>query len=275
MGTDYLHGTEPLEQERLARLNHWVNRRCLAALALGPKDRVIDFGSGLGNLTQQMAEAVGPEGCVVGIEQSDQQIAVARRRALASNVPGLEYRDGSVEQPPLAADEWGQFDVAHARFVLEHVQRPRLVVEYMVRSVRPGGRVVLADDDHPLLRVWPECSGLDAVWAAYQRAFERNGNDAQVGRRLVQLLHLAGAKPIRNDWIFFGSCSGSPEWDGAAQNLIGVLRSAKDRMVEWELIGEDAFEAACASIESWQRQPDAAIWYAIAWAEGVRAGCRH
>jgi ubiquinone/menaquinone biosynthesis C-methylase UbiE len=271
MTSSYIHGTESDEQHRLERLNQWTNEKCIAAMELKEGDQVIDFGSGLGALTQRMAEVVGCRGCVVGIEQSDRQISVARNRQVTEGAAArLEFRAGSVEEPPLSPDEWGTFDVAHARFVLEHVDVPSRVVQNMVRSVRPGGRIILADDDHPMLRLWPECPGFDTVWTAYQRAFERNGNDSQVGRRLVQLLYEAGAMPARNDWVFFGSCSGSPEWDLAVENLLGVLRSAKQQMIQWELIPSDDLEFAFDSIARWKLRPDVAIWYAMAWAEGVR-----
>jgi SAM-dependent methyltransferase len=232
-----------------------------------------------------MADAVGAAGRVIGIELSEQQIAVARERSLAkastakrnaattntaTTCAVAEYRLGRVEEPPLFANEWGTFDVAHARFVLEHVQRPLDVVRNMVESVRPGGRVILADDDHPLLKLWPECPGVDAAWTAYQRVYEINGNDPIVGRRLVALLHQAGAKPVRNDWLFFGSCAGSPEWTVAVANFIGVLRSAAERMIAAKLIGREGLEQAYEALGQWKSRPDAAIWYAMAWAEGVR-----
>jgi 2-polyprenyl-3-methyl-5-hydroxy-6-metoxy-1,4-benzoquinol methylase len=47
----------------------------------------------------------------------------------------------------------GHFDVAHARFLLEHVPDPLVIVRTMVRAVRPGGRVILADDDYEGLRL--------------------------------------------------------------------------------------------------------------------------
>jgi ubiquinone/menaquinone biosynthesis C-methylase UbiE len=267
----YVHGTAPDEQDRLERLNRWVNDRCVAAMGLKEGDRVVDFGSGLGGLTERMSATVGPLGRVLGIERSERQIAVARARGNAGvSTPKPEYRAGAVEEPPLAPDEWGAFDVAHARFVLEHVQHPLAVVRNMVRSVRRTGRVILADDDHSLMCLWPQCPGVDAASTAYRRAFERNGNDSVVGRRLVQLLHQAGAQPMRNDWLFFGSCSGSSDWPTAVENFRGVLRSAADQMIERELIDKDSLEFALESVELWQRRPDAAIWNAIAWAEGVR-----
>ena len=60
---------------------------------------------------------------------------------------------------------------------------------------REYSRIILADDDHDVLRLWPEPPGLTDVWRAYQRSYDRHGNDPIVGRRLVQLLHQAGAQP--------------------------------------------------------------------------------
>lgn len=271
MTTKYIHGTEPDEQTRLERLNQWMNARCIAAMALRAGDRVVDFGSGLGSLSEEMAAIVGPSGCVVGIERDERQIAVARSRLAPTHAIRPTYRAGTAEDPPLEPQEWGSFDVAHARFVLEHVASPEHVVRNMVRSVRPGGRVILIDDDHALLRLWPDCPGFDAIWTAYQRGYDRNGNDPLVGRRLVQLLHRAGAKPVRNDWIFFGSCVGSPDWTAAVENLVGVIRSAEQHLIRCELIDADSFHAALQSLMTWMKRPDAALWFGMAWAEGCRS----
>jgi len=111
----------------------------------------------------------------------------------------------------------GQFDVARARFVLEHIPTPLQVVRNMARAVRPGGRVILSDDDYDGLRLWPEPPGFSLVWNAYQRTYDRHGNDPIVGRRLVKFLHQAGLLPRRNTLIFFGGCAAiqiSRTWSG-------------------------------------------------------------
>jgi 2-polyprenyl-3-methyl-5-hydroxy-6-metoxy-1,4-benzoquinol methylase len=75
---------------------------------------------------------------VVGIERSEAQILEAARQAASDHESDLlEMREGSVEDPPLADEEWGRFDVAHARFLLEHLPDPLAVVRMMVRAVRP------------------------------------------------------------------------------------------------------------------------------------------
>src|SRR5262249_52749630 len=183
----YLHGTHPEEQQRLADLNALVNSASLAALAPRPGERALDVGSGLGQFARDLARATGTR--VVGIERSAEQLARAEALARDAGEESLvEFRAGDALSLPLAASEWGTFDLAHARFLLEHVPAPQDVVNGMARAVCPGGRVVVADDDHEALRLWPEAPGVMAVWRAYVRTYDRLGNDPIVGRRLVELL---------------------------------------------------------------------------------------
>jgi len=204
----YLHGTAPEEQARLSILNELLNRAALRELALRGGEKIVDFGAGLGQLTRDMARAAKRR--VVGIERSPKQIAEARRQAAAAGEESLlELRQGDVQEGVPRAEE-GTYDLAHARFVLEHVPDPLVVVKAMVRAVRPGGRLVLQDDDHEILRLWPEPLGVRVLWGAYMRAFDRIGNDPYVGRRLVELLHAAGARPSRSHFLFFGACAGEP-----------------------------------------------------------------
>src|SRR6266850_1948463 len=124
----YLHGTSPAEQGRLSLLNRLMNEAAMRELAIRPGERIVDFGSGLGQLSLDMARAAGVG--AVGIERSEEQLARAERDPL------LDLRRGDVTNPPLREREWGSFDLAHARFVLEHVLDPLTVVRHMVRAVR-------------------------------------------------------------------------------------------------------------------------------------------
>src|SRR6266851_319591 len=130
--SSYLHGVAKDEQRRLSRLNDLLNEPVLRELRLRGGERVLDFGSGLGQLTRAIARRTGPTGRVVGIERSKEQIDEAVRQAAADRETGLvEFREGNVFDPPLRADEWGTFDVVHARFLLEHVPNPVAVVRQM------------------------------------------------------------------------------------------------------------------------------------------------
>lgn len=267
----YIHGTAPEEQARLSLLNDLLNARCLRELALAGGERVLDVGSGLGQLTRAMARAAGVR--AVGVERSAAQLEAAQRLAEGAGEARLvELRAGDAADLPLAPEEWGAFDVAHARFVLEHVPDPLAVVRGMVRAVRPGGRVVLCDDDHDVLRLHPEPAGFRAAWEAFVRGYDRLGNDPYVGRRLPALLHAAGARPVRSTWVFFGACAGDPAFPAFVENLAGNLRGARGTVTATGLVDAAALDAALEAFAAFGRRPDAVIWYAMCWAEGQREG---
>lgn len=265
----YIHGSSPDEQTRLATLNDLINRAAMRELALRGGERILDLGSGLGQFTRAMARAAG-SGRVVGIERDPEQLAAARRFARADGEETLaELRAGDAATPPLRDEEWGTFDVAHARFLLEHLRDPLAVVRAMVRAVRPGGRIVLADDDHDVLRLWPEPAGFGPLWHAYLRTYDRLGNDPFIGRRLVALLAAAGAAPSRNTWVFFGSCAGHPTFAVVVANLVHILEGARATVLAHALLDSASLDAALDALRDWGNRPDAAFWYAISWAEGI------
>ena len=268
----YVHGTDPEEQRRLSRLNALLNASSLGALDLRGGERLLDVGSGLGQFSRMLARKAGPTGRVVAVERSEEQLAEALRQARKEGEEGLlDFRRGDAVGLPLGYDEWGSFDVAHARFLLEHVRDPLAVVRSMVRAVRPGGRVVVEDDDHDLLRMWPEPPEVLELWQAYYETYRRRGKDPYVGRRLVALLHEAGARPRANRNLFFGSCAGSPNFEAMVDNFVGVIAGAREELLEFELADGDRIDAAIEAFQAWRKRPDAALWYTTCWAEGVRA----
>lgn len=264
----YIHGTDPAEQDRLSRLNDLLNDAALEQIAVAPGERVLDVGCGLAQLTRAMARASGRR--AVGVEKSRPQLARALRIAAdAGETELVDLREGDAAALPLASDERGSFDLAHARFVLEHVADPAAVVREMQSAVRPGGRIVLEDDDHERMCLWPEPPGFSAVWRAYMRLYDRHGNDAIVGRRLTQILAAAGARPVRNTLLFFGSCAGRDDFSLYVENLAGILLQARDEMAAAGFFEATATVRAVEELRAWAGNPGGAIWYGVAWAEAV------
>jgi len=269
MKSIYIHGTEPEEQERLSLLNRIINDACLRELNLQKGECVLDVGSGLGQFTREMASTSGCR--VVGLERSPEQLQTALRLASEAGQADLvEFRQGDALEMPLEPDEWGSFDVVHTRFLLEHVPDPGAVVRQMARACAPGGRVVLVDDDHDLLKLWPEDPAWDRLWRAYTDSYRAIGNDPIVGRRLVSLLVEAGLRPRRNTGIFFGSCQGHPSFQGLVDNLLGVVETAFGAMISHGLLTDNEIAAGMGYAAAWRTLPDATLWYSAAWAEGIK-----
>jgi len=267
--TRYIHGTSPEEQQRLSLLNDILNQECLRVYQLKAGEKILDVGSGLGQLSRAMARVTGAR--VVGIEANDAQRATAQKLAREAGEEALaEFRAGNAMQLDLPAAEWGAFDAAHTRFLLEHVPDPQSVVNSMLRAVRPGGRILLLDDDHDLLRLWPEPAGIARAWQAYYQTYARLGNDPFIGRKLAELLARAGARPVRIAWAAFGACAGDEKFPLYVSNLAGVLDGARGAITEAGLLDDAALDAALAALGEWGRRNDAAFWYVLPFAEGVK-----
>ncbi len=272
-GGEYIHGTAPEERRRLSRLNELMNDSSLAAMHLQGGEKILDVGSGLGQLSLAMVRAAGLRARLVGVERDATQLAEATENSRrAREGDRVEFRNGDAMSLPLRDDEWGTFDVVHARFLLEHVPDPQAVVNEMVRAARVGGRIVLEDDDHDVLRFYPEPSGVYALWNAYIETYTKLNNDPYVGRRLVSLLHAAGARPVANRWNFFGSCAGQSTFPGFVENFVGIMAGARATILRVTAMRAAEFDTVVAAIEEWGRRPDAALWYGTCWAEGGRPG---
>jgi SAM-dependent methyltransferase len=266
---EYLHGTHASEQARLSTLNALLNGASLDALALRGGERILDVGSGLAQFARAMARAAG--GPVLGVERSADQVREARRKAEQDGESSLiDLRRGDAADLPLNEDEWGRFDVAHARFLLEHVRDPLAVVREMVRAVRPGGRIVLEDDDHDLLRLYPAVPEYELLWHAYIATFDGHGFDPWVGRRLVSLLHRAGAQPVASRTLFFGSCAGSTAFETMVANFVNIVDGARHEVQRQPGLNAARVDAGLDALRDWSRRPDSALWYSTCWAEGRR-----
>ena len=265
----YVHGTHPEEQRRLADLNALVNQASLAALAPKRGERALDVGAGLGQFARALARATGTR--VLAVERSPEQLARAEALAEEAGEGALvEFRAGDALALPLSPAEWGSFDLAHARFLLEHVPSPQDVVNGMARAVRSGGRVVLEDDDHEALRLWPEPPGVMTVWRAYMRTYDRLGNDPIVGRRLVELLANAGLSPRRIAMPQFGACAGEATFPAYVANLIAIFVGARDAILATGGVSPEAFEAALGAVRVWGERRDATFWFTVSWAEAEK-----
>lgn len=184
----YIHGTDRSEQDRLILLNRLTNEPFIEFLELTVHEKVLEVGSGLGILTCGLARR--RPGCrVVGLEYAWALLAASGRTSLST----ARFCQGDAHFLPFKDQ---RFDVAFCRYVLEHVADPIRVLNEMRRVLRPGGRVVVQENNIAINEVYPECQHFKTVWKQFAELQSRLGGDALIGKKLFVLLKEAGFRDI-------------------------------------------------------------------------------
>ena len=114
-------------------------------LGLGPVhsgETLLDVGSGGGFDCFIAAEAVGPTGQVIGVDMTEAMLEKSRAVAREMGLDQMEFRQGLVEELPVPD---GSVDVAISNGVINLCTDKSRVFQEILRTLKPGGRLLLAD----------------------------------------------------------------------------------------------------------------------------------
>ena len=123
------------QAESYANLSHQATEdglELMKLLSIQKGSRVLDYGCGTGNLTKVLADLVGPEGEVVGIDPDVERIQMAREKYPADN---LTYIGGSHESIP-----GRDYDAVFCNYVLHRVEDKDAVFQTMADVLKRGGQ---------------------------------------------------------------------------------------------------------------------------------------
>jgi 2-polyprenyl-3-methyl-5-hydroxy-6-metoxy-1,4-benzoquinol methylase len=115
--SDYALGSTDAEHERLiqqaARIAP-LTERFFREAGIGPGQRVLDIGSGVGDVAMLAARLVGPSGEVMGVERDPRSIARARARVAEADLRNVTFTQSDVNQIQSSKP----FDAVVGRFIL-------------------------------------------------------------------------------------------------------------------------------------------------------------
>ena len=222
-GSDgYALGRSEAETERLIvqhQLFGQLTRQFFVAAGLTKGMQVLDLGSGAGDVALTLAELVGPQGSVIGVDTNADILDTARRRVEATGWSNVEFRHGDIHD----LDVGNQFDAVVGRWVLMYVPDPAKLLSIVAGRLRPGGIVAFQESDlrNPL-RPYPPVPLHEQVARWTTPPAGAPGPDVEMGPKLFQTYLAAGlpAPQLRVD----AAIGGGPDWPGY-RYLAGTVRS--------------------------------------------------
>ena len=233
----YTMGRSKEEEDRLIQQSHLydaVTRRFLRNAGLGSGMKVLDIGSGTGEVAAAAAELVGPEGSVVGVDVNPGILETARSRAQEAGLANVEFIAGDARTLDLGDD----FDALIGRLVLMYMADPAEALKQLAARVRPGGIVAFQEVDFTPYRQMqrPDTPVANKLidWAL--GVFERSGAHVGMGFELYRTFVDAG---LPEPYMHFESPVGGPEsWAGYSYIANG-FRSLQPLIVEFGLATEE------------------------------------
>ena len=171
-GSPYVLGHSEHELERLtqqAALIGPVTRALLVEAGVGPGMRVLDVGTGRGDVALIAAELVGEEGSVVGVDLAPSAVAAARERVARLHLRNVSFREGD----PATVHYEQRFDAVVGRYVLQFIPDPSATLRRLAANIVPGGVVAFHEIDWTGIARFPSLSSGIAVAASRPRRSPR------------------------------------------------------------------------------------------------------
>jgi ubiquinone/menaquinone biosynthesis C-methylase UbiE len=183
--------------------------------------RCLDVGAGTGSLAVRFAELVAPTGSVTALDVDTRFLD-----PLASEHLHVEQADVTSDRLPD-----GEFDLVHARLLLEHLPQREAVLGAMARAAKPGGWVLIEDFDwSTAFMVDPPSATHDKVARAIRELFMSHGYTPSYGRQLPRALANAGLTDV-----------------GTRAQAVQVAADREAGVPQWELLAEQFGPALLAA----------------------------
>jgi SAM-dependent methyltransferase len=189
----YVHARNGGEYQRLrdqAMMWQRATEEVLDRIGLAPGMSCLDVGSGPGAVMRLMADRVGPQGRVTGIEIDGALGAQALADLRAQG--GTSFEIIAANMLELDQVPGAPFDLTFCRLFLMHMQEPVAALEKMLYWTKSGGTVVAQEFDFGAIAVEPLCPAMAEFNRVFEGVFRGHGRNLRAGRQLPAQFEAAG-----------------------------------------------------------------------------------
>ncbi len=164
------------------RLLRPYTERFFRASGVAPGMRVLDVGSGVGDVALLAADIVGPGGCIVGLDRDAKGLDRARQRTVEQgcsswvSFQATNLEDFFTSEP---------FDAVVGRYILFYQPDAAATIRHLTRLLKPGGIVAFHEMDFSNENTsYPACEVWDDACRLLSEVFRRGGAPPDFGRRM-------------------------------------------------------------------------------------------
>jgi len=211
---DYALSDTENEKKRLreqSRIIIETTRRVFALAGIEPGMRVLELGTGAGDVSILLSEMVGPDGEVVSLEKNPEIQESARKRVEAGGHGNVKFVCCDIA----AAEPDGVFDALVGRAVLMYIPAPEKVLARLLKSVRSEGVAAFQEVDFTIRpQVIPPIPLMLKTWDLLYAVMEKSGTEMQMGFKLLPVFKRAGLPEptMHMDAFIGGQASGGIDW---------------------------------------------------------------
>ena len=203
----YVHGYSERESQRLQDQSATLVELLHGGLTFAPGSTVLEAGCGVGAQTLPLATR-HPGARIVAVERSAASLAVARRAVAERGLTNVEFVEANLFDYDPGEE---LFDHLFVCFVLEHVPEPVLLLERMLRFVKPNGSVTVIEGDHGSAYFYPDSEPARRAIRCLVELQAQSGGNALIGRELYPLLVRAGVGDVSVEPRVVYADAGHPE----------------------------------------------------------------
>lgn len=254
-----------MPEETMKRDNS-MTRGFLADAGITPGMRVLEIGCGGGEVTQELAELVGPTGSVMALDRNDAGLAMAAERMTAHGIAHVRFVAADVTED-LSTIETLQdepFDALVGRRVLMYLQDPAVVLRQLAGRLRSGGLVVFEETDSTMVpaRTSP-LAAHDKVTAWLRNMLIAEGANPAMGFALPATLAEAGLnfERIRAEAVIMGQGTQFP--------YSALLKMMQPRLIAASIATQAEIDSVVEQLDTESSDPTAVYVAAMsfcAWA---------